>query len=77
MRGTEDITPVFESYHALAHSAAIRQTLEKFEFSGKVGGQGGWKELVYGLEMCTVVSARYDIQHMIETGRWRKLVCGP
>lgn len=36
MRGAEDITPVFESYHALAHSASIRQSLEKFEWVGEV-----------------------------------------
>ncbi|CAM9743159.1 unnamed protein product [Ectocarpus sp. 4 AP-2014] len=36
MKGAEDITPVFESYHALAHSAAIRQSLEKFEWTGKL-----------------------------------------
>lgn len=37
MRGAEDITPVFESYHALADTASIRRSLEKFEWTGKVG----------------------------------------
>ncbi|CAN0060213.1 unnamed protein product, partial [Hapterophycus canaliculatus] len=36
MRGAEDITPVFESYHALADTAAIRRSLQKFEWTGKL-----------------------------------------
>ncbi|CAM9134782.1 unnamed protein product, partial [Scytosiphon promiscuus] len=36
MRGAEDITPVFESYHALADTASIRRSLEKFEWTGKL-----------------------------------------
>ena len=36
VRGVEDATALFESYHALADTAAIRQTLKKFEWTGKV-----------------------------------------
>lgn len=36
VRGAEDITPMFESYHALANTSAIRKSLEKFEWLGKV-----------------------------------------
>lgn len=32
----EDVTPLFESYHALADTPAIRRSLAAFEWKGKV-----------------------------------------
>lgn len=37
VRGAEDVTALFESYHALANTEDIRQRLQKFEWAGKVG----------------------------------------
>lgn len=36
VRGAEDITAMFESYHAMANVGAIRESLEKFEWKGQV-----------------------------------------
>ncbi|CAN0422884.1 unnamed protein product, partial [Laminaria digitata] len=80
MRGAEDITPLFESYHALAHTAAIRQTLEKFEWTGKlvddvaeretalVGGGAGKEPVRYRWDeggFYAVVAARVK-KHFLE-----------